>query len=99
MSPFDLNAILPELILTVTGLTLMLFGAFQKNGSGRGQSTVALLGVAAAAFAVLKQRRPELVYTEMFSIDPFGNFFRVLFLVIAALVILCSADYLRRERL
>jgi NADH-quinone oxidoreductase subunit N len=105
MSTLDLFAILPELILTVTGAALMLLGAFQSDSSGRRTSeqwcgTLALAGLVAATFAAVSHRPdPGLVFQEMLSVDPFGGFFRVLFFLIAALVVLASTDYLRRERL
>src|SRR5438552_2214702 len=100
MNQFDLIAILPEAILTITGICLMMLGAFRREGAARRCSTHSLLGLLAAAAAVAYGRRfPGLAYGGMFSVDPFGRYFRLLFYVIAALVALASVDYLRRERL
>ena len=100
MSSNDLIALLPEFILTVTGVILMLMSAFQKQGTARWCSTVALAGLLGATQALLAGRRsPGLVFNGMFSVDPFGRYFSLLFFLIAALTVLASVDYVRRERL
>jgi NADH-quinone oxidoreductase subunit N len=96
----DLMALLPEFILTLTGVILMLMGAFQRPGTERWCSTVALAGLLGATQALLAGRRSAgLVFGGMFSVDPFGRYFSLLFFLIAALVVLASVDYIRRERL
>ncbi len=100
MQTWDLIRILPELILTAAGTVVMLLGAFQKPGSRRGASTLALLGLLGAAAAVVYQRRnPGPAFGGMVEMDAFSVFFHLLFLIIAALVALASADYLAHERL
>jgi len=99
MSTFDLVAILPEIILTITGVFLMMVGAFRQESAARWCSTLSLVGLVGATAALIYGRRfPGLAYGGMFSVDPFGGYFRLLFLLIAALVALGSVDYLRRER-
>ncbi|HWP83660.1 MAG TPA: NADH-quinone oxidoreductase subunit N [Terriglobia bacterium] len=100
MSSYDLIALLPEFILTATAVALMLLGAFGRQGSDRWLSTITLVGLLAATEALLYGRRlPGLAFREMFSVDPFGSYFTLVFLLIAALVTLASVDYVRRERL
>ncbi|MBI2819362.1 MAG: NADH-quinone oxidoreductase subunit N [Acidobacteria bacterium] len=100
MSLYDLIALLPEFILTITGVVLMLMGAFQTPGAGRWCSTIALAGLLGSTEALIYGRRfPGLVFGGMFSVDPFGRYFSLLFFLIAALVVLASVDYIRRERL
>lgn len=104
MQPYDLIALLPEFILTIAGVILMLMGAFRtshrKQGPERWCSTIALAGLLAASEALLYGRRfPGLAFGGMFSVDPFSQYFALLFFLISALVVLASVDYIRRERL
>src|SRR4051794_297881 len=96
----DIIPILPEAILAIAGTLVMLLAAFRKKDTTPACSTVALLGIFAAAACVGKQwQRQGAAFNEMLAVDPFSIFFQFLFLAIAALVILFSSDYLRRERL
>jgi NADH-quinone oxidoreductase subunit N len=99
--PFhDLAAILPEIILTLTGIVLMLLGAFAGERAAGWASTLALVGLSTATAALAADRSlPRLAFSEMLSVDPFGGYFRLLFYAVAALAALASADYVRRERL
>ena len=100
MSPYELTALLPEFILTLTAVALMLLGAFGKQGSGRWSSTVALVGLFGATEALIYGRSVSgMAFGGMFSVDPFGRYFSLLFFLIAALATLASVDYIRRERL
>ena len=96
----EMIVILPEAILTLTGILLMLVGAFFGRRAAGWASTLTLVGLSAATAALIYDRHPPaLAFNEMFSADPFSSYFRLLFYVIAALAALSSADYLRRERL
>ncbi|OFV99604.1 MAG: hypothetical protein A3F68_08275 [Acidobacteria bacterium RIFCSPLOWO2_12_FULL_54_10] len=100
MQLFDLIAVLPELILTLTAILVMLTGAFQAQETGRGTRTLALLGLASASVATLIQRRyPGPAFDGILLTDPFSIFFHFLFPLIAAFVLLSSSDYLRSERM
>lgn len=100
MSPYDLIALSPEFILTLTGVILMMMGAFRKEGAEHWCSTIALAGLFAATCALIFGRPVSgFVFGGMFSVDPFGRYFSLLFYLITALVALASVDYVRRERL
>ena len=100
MNFLDIIAVLPEMILTITGVILMMMGAFQRRGATVWCSTIALAGLAAATFALAYGRHyPGLAYGGMISVDAFSVYFHILFYIITALVALASVDYLRRERL
>ncbi|MBI4463426.1 MAG: NADH-quinone oxidoreductase subunit N [Acidobacteria bacterium] len=100
MPTWNLTAILPEAILTVVGAAVMLLGSFSPQNQDRGCRTVSLLGLVGATAAVISQRGHSGVFFDgMFLVDPFSIFFHLLFFMIAALVALSSADYLRAEKL
>jgi NADH-quinone oxidoreductase subunit N len=98
MSSNDLMALLPELILTATGVVLMVMGALHRQGARRWYSTVALIGLLGATQGLIYGWRfPGLLFGNMVSVDPFGRYFALLFFLIAALIVLASVDYGRRE--
>ncbi|MBI3895131.1 MAG: NADH-quinone oxidoreductase subunit N [Acidobacteria bacterium] len=100
MPAWNLTAILPEAILTVVGIVVMLLGSFSSQNQDRGCRTVTLMGLAGATVAVVAQRQHQGAFFDgMFLVDPFGIFFHLLFFLIAALVVLSSADYLQAEKL
>lgn len=100
MSYADLIAVLPEAILTVTGILVMLLGTVRQPNSERWSSSVALLGLLGAAAAILYQRgHLGTAFGGTIQVDFFSLFFHLLFLLIAALVALSSSPYLRREKL
>jgi len=99
MQSTDLIRILPEIILMAVGIVVMLLGAFQPHGRGW-HVGLSLLGVAGAALAAASQwSKPGFAFGGMLTMDPFSVFFHVLLLVITALVLLFSSDYLEREKL
>ena len=93
----DAISILPEIILTFAGILIILLGAFLKN-SDRAASTAAHLGLLGAAIGITYQwRRMGPAFGGFLAVDSFGIFFHLLFLVIAVLVALASAEYLAKE--
>lgn len=90
--------ILPELILTMSGIAVMLLDPFTAKTHKTRLSTLALLGVVAAlAGNFLMATAAGEYYNGLVVVDSFGVFFNFLFLIIAALSILASRDYLVRE--
>ncbi|MBI2817862.1 MAG: NADH-quinone oxidoreductase subunit N [Acidobacteria bacterium] len=99
MQPSDAIAILPEIILTAAGILVMLLGAFFEK-SERIAAGATYAGLIAAIIAVAVQfNHPVAAFGGVFLADSFGCFFRLLFLLIALLVVLSSSTYLHREGL
>jgi len=97
----DLLALLPELTLTACALVVLLAGV---GGGGRrhgGLAVTALASVGLTAIAlkiaVDGSEAGRRFFSGMFVLDPFAVFFKVLFLLTAALAVLLSLDYLRRH--
>jgi len=93
--------VLPELTLTVFGLVILIVEAFRKKGSGTLLSGwLCLLGSAAALSMTLGLWGQKLeVFSGLYTIDGFGTFFKVVFLLILALVAVTSLRYVQREEL
>ena len=61
--------------------------------------SVALLGLfAALAATFVAHGQPGAAFNQMIIVDGFATFFRALVFIVAILAILCSGQYLRRER-
>ena len=95
MTSLEFVAVLPIVILVVTGIICMLMGAGRRETATAWCGTIALIGLAAAAGAITTQQRGSgLAYSGSLSVDPFAEYFQLLFLVIVALVGLASREYL-----
>jgi len=98
-SSVEILRFLPETILIVSGALLMALSVFWRNhAAGRFVPLSLLLLLAAAAASVAVHRDPGPAFREMISADSFAAYFRVLVIAAAALTVLVSSQYLRRER-
>ena len=102
----DLDRLGPELILMVAAGCLLLadlaLPARPAGGRGRGWLPFgALAGLGASAIwtvVLILRDREAVIFNGTFSLDTFSIFFGFLFIGVAGLVILASADYVRRQR-
>ncbi len=85
----------PELILAGFAILVILLGTFVK---GRSLGLFSLLGVVVAGGATIALwgTNEQAIFNGMLAVDGFALFFKLLFLAIAALVILASWDYVSR---
>jgi NADH-quinone oxidoreductase subunit N len=92
--------IYPELFVVLAAFVLLLWGVYNRYPAGLSISIVAV-GVLLGAI-VLVARQPSLaqeLFNGAFVDDGFARFMKILTLAGAALAILLSLDYLRRERI
>jgi NADH-quinone oxidoreductase subunit N len=95
MSPIDLHAALPEIILTGGLLLVLCIDLFLPDEKKKWNGLVAIAGVLGSLIAVASlvgERRTT--FAGMFVIDGYALLFKFLFLAVAVIVILISADYL-----
>jgi NADH-quinone oxidoreductase subunit N len=99
MSPFkitDLYLLAPELSLTLLGLVVMAVDLFVKRRAVI--AGVALVGLLIPAGFLISQAltfsKTETAFWGMLVVDQFSIFFNILFLIIAAVMILASYDYI-----
>jgi NADH-quinone oxidoreductase subunit N len=94
--------ILPEIILSLVATFLMVMeGMRDESRTGRGSlaPAISLLGLFAALGATFAANaQPGAAFQQMIIVDGFATFFRALVIIVAMLAILCSGQYLRRER-
>lgn len=100
VQPADLVRLLPEIVLTGFAVLVMLLEPFLPARRRRALSGITLSGIAAAAGATLvTARSPGLAFGGTVAADGLGLFFTLLFLLVAALTLLGSMNYLDREHL
>jgi NADH-quinone oxidoreductase subunit N len=102
----DFTLLLPEIILSVTGVLVMLIDAFARRRAQRWLTgAVSLAGVAAAGVAVIGLWDSARAATEpaafggMIVLDPMRLSFTLVFLVVAALTLLVSMIWVEWEGL
>src|SRR3990170_194781 len=97
----DLDRIGPELILMVAAGAVLLADLFLRDRQRGWLPFAALGGLAASviwAVVLILRDREAVVFSGTYSLDTFSIFFKFLFIGVAGLVILASADYVRRLR-
>jgi NADH-quinone oxidoreductase subunit N len=93
----DIGAIVPELELAVFGMFILIFDLLVVEKRKLGY--FALAGIAASAVFLFRLRSVEFsAYGGALSLDSFAIFFKLIFLVAAALSIAISLKYLDIER-
>lgn len=91
-------AIMPSLILVCFGMGLLLINVFLPRGATRPAVWISLIGLAVTAFSVFSSwGNPQYGFSDAVALDNFATFFNITFLIAAAMTILMSDDYIRRE--
>ncbi len=98
MTDFALAPLLPELILAVSGLTLLMVGAFSKGDATRSVNALAIASLLVAALAAATQAPDRTtLMSGMFVADAFSSFAKVAIFLATAAALVLSDDYNRRE--
>jgi NADH-quinone oxidoreductase subunit N len=97
----DLRPLLPAVILSITGVVVILAQAFTPKGRSAPSALLALAGLFGALAAVYVVARDARGATTGDSVvaDDFALFFHVLLLAIGIVVVLLSPSYLKANRL
>jgi NADH-quinone oxidoreductase subunit N len=90
-----IQAILPELVLSIGGMLLILFSAFAPRARSAAP-TLSLLILVAAGFCE-RAGAPGTFFGGTYEISPITRIFDITFLLAAMLCTLFSHDYLERE--
>ncbi len=93
----SLQLILPEILLAAAGMVVLAAGLTWKTS--RAPGVLALLGIAAAGAALYTNvwgATAEL-WSRTVVVDGFANLFKAIFLVVAALTVLVSMEYVQRN--
>src|SRR5271157_2621992 len=94
----DYLRILPEIIMTIGGTLIMLIEGFLGENKKRNLSALTFVAfVAALVAAVAANGSPGLSFSNMFIVDGFATFFRVLVIAVGILSLLSAVQYLKNE--
>ena len=99
ISTSDFYYILPELVLTGGALVLLVVDVlWPKKGAGVPLAVVTLLALGATAVSLLPFTSTHTVVSGgLLAVDQFALFFKVVFLLTAAVTVLMSIPYLDVE--
>jgi NADH-quinone oxidoreductase subunit N len=97
----DYVRFLPEIVLSIFGIVVMLLDPLlEEDSRQKTLGTTALVGTLLALLSVhFVAGHPGLAFWNMIAADSFGVFFHFLIIVIAALVILTSFEYMAVQRI
>ena len=100
IQPDDLIRILPEIVLAAFAIIVMVFEPFMPAGRRSLLGWFSLFGVIAAGAATVRTSySPGLAFGGSVAADRFSLYFIMLFLLVAALTLLGSFNYLERENI
>lgn len=88
----------PEIVLTIGALVVLLVGAFARGGGAMASSVLTLITSLLALYLTKGLWGANAtLFNGLYVIDPFGTFFKVVILIILALVTVISGRYMQRE--
>ena len=91
--------LLPEILLTIFGTLILFLEAVLKNGQKRIFAPLTIAALAIAGWASINANAdPGLAFNEMMRVDGFATFFRLVVIGVGLLAVLCSTEYLAREK-
>src|SRR6266581_4643203 len=94
----NIPAILPALVLSIFGITIMVAEPFVGEQQKSALGWLAFAGTIAAMFALIPMANNRgQWYSNLWIVDDYDVFLSFVFLLIAAITILTSIDFLRRE--
>src|SRR6516162_10970999 len=100
LASLNIYAILPAIVLSVFGIVVMVAEPFVSEQKKSGLAWLALAGTVAdmASLIPMAEQRGQW-YSNIWVVDDYGVFLSFVFLLVAAITILTSVDYLGRERM
>lgn len=98
ISIVDVGAILPEILLISYACVILLISTFIPKNQRDILAYASLTGLGLAAYATLRVLWVEVpVFSGLYILDPYSNFFKILFYIAAGMTILLSLNYVRQE--
>lgn len=99
LDKIGLTLMIPELILLMGAVILLMYGAFRGARATGGITLIAIFTMLLAAWALFPlDTLPETGFHDLFIIDNFTQFMKLLILTSSALVVGMSFDWLAHEQ-
>ncbi len=100
-NPADLNLLAPEIIITATGLLVLVLDFAVRSRDRGWLGGLSVLGVVIALAAVIRQAATGpsriLAFSGLHVVDYYASFFKVVFLVSTIIVLLLAGRHLRDQ--
>ena len=94
----NLQAIMPSLVLCVFGMALLLVSVFSPRGKTSHVAWLSVVALVITGFVTLTAwNNPQAGFAGSVVLDNFATFFNMICIIAAALTILMSDEYLKRE--
>ncbi len=94
-----LNSILPEFILFISGMLLLLYGAFVKNQNFSNLNILTLFTIFIASLSLLFIPDKSSIANNTFINSLFTKYIKLFILILAFLVVYVSSNYLKKNQL
>jgi len=97
MTATNFTAILPEIVILVSGLAVLSLSMFVKDKKNLGYLSLLALVVSLVSLLSLRNVN-EVLFNGFIVVDPFSIFFKVVFLSVSILVVMASLDFIKDDR-
>ena len=97
LQSLNLEAALPELILSIGAMALLMLGVFTRRERGELILWLAVLLLAVAGLFVATSFGTTMLFGDSFIVDPFARMLKLLTLTGAAVALIMSLDYWRER--
>ena len=96
----DLSTASPEVILSLAAMAILTLDFIIPKGDRAWLGYLSILGVIGTFMVLIRQWGvTQSAFSGQYVSDPFAFFFKIVFLVSAALILLMSIGYLKSERI
>ena len=95
----NFNSILPEFILFISGMLLLMYGAFVKNKNSSNLNVLTLLTIFIASISLLFVPDKSSIANSTFINSLLTKYIKLFILILAFLVIYISSNYLKRNQI
>ena len=95
----NFNSILPEFILFISGMLLLMYGAFVKNKNSSNLNILTLLTIFIASISLLFVPDKSSIASSTFINSLLTKYIKLFVLILAFLVIYISSNYLKRNQI
>ena len=94
----DIKLIWPELCIALSAMSLLMIGAFKGDNSTKTITwmSICVMGIA-CLFVILGPETPSLAFNNLFVVDQFSNYSKVLILIGATLTLIFALPFNLRE--
>jgi NADH-quinone oxidoreductase subunit N len=93
----DLSLLFIEILVGILGLAVLICGLLLPDNQKKYAGNLALLGmVLILVYAIASFYRDASLFSGVYEIDPYANYFKILFLIAGFLVMLMAGKYIQR---